>query len=65
VEDQRARIEGLIKKAWENARPPGGDGRYLYYADKAHFLAYCKRLCPGSFLIDGYLDNDFTIVMKK
>jgi preprotein translocase subunit SecA len=78
VEDQRARIEGLVKKAWEQARrvfafnlldaaarPSGGDGRYLYYADKVHFLAYCKSLCPGAFLIDGYLDNDFTIVMQR
>jgi hypothetical protein len=78
VEDQRARIEGLIKKAWTEARrvfafnlldaaarPSGGGDRYLYYAEKAHFLAYCKNLCPGAFLTDGYLDNDFTIVMKK
>jgi hypothetical protein len=28
-------------------------------------LAYCKNLCPGAFLIDGYLDNDFTIVMQR
>jgi hypothetical protein len=68
----------LIKKAWEKARrvfafnllddtskPPGGADRYLYYADKAHFLDYCKTLCPASRLVDGYLDNDFTIIMEK
>jgi hypothetical protein len=26
----------------EAARPSGGDGRYLYYADKAHFLGVCR-----------------------
>jgi hypothetical protein len=25
----------------------------------------CKTLCPGACLVDGYLDNDFTIVMEK
>jgi SAM-dependent methyltransferase len=78
VEDQAARIEGLIQKAWEKARrafafnlldararPVSGADRYLYYADKARFLDYCKTLCPGARLVDGYLDNDFTIVMEK
>jgi preprotein translocase subunit SecA len=78
VEDHAARIEGLINKAWEKAgrafafnlldaaaRPPGENDRYLYYADKARFLAYCKTLCPAAELVDGYLNNDFTIVMRK
>jgi hypothetical protein len=78
LRSKNARIEGLIKKAWEKARrvfafnllddtskPPGGADRSLYYADKAHFPDYCKTLCPASRLVDGYLDNDFTIIMEK
>ena len=49
----------------EAARLPREDDRYFYYADKARFLAYRKALCPGALLIDGYLDNDFAVIMKK
>ncbi|MDR1586212.1 MAG: methyltransferase domain-containing protein [Treponema sp.] len=78
MENQAAHIEDLIRNAWEKARrvfafnlldgkarPLTGDGRCLYYADKARFLACCKTLCSAARLVDGYLDNDFTIVMKK
>jgi trans-aconitate methyltransferase len=36
----------------------------FYYADKQEFLKYCRTLCPAARLIDGYLVNDFTLVLK-
>ncbi|MDR2430663.1 MAG: class I SAM-dependent methyltransferase [Candidatus Margulisbacteria bacterium] len=37
----------------------------FYYADKQEFYQYCRGLCPDTRLIDGYLVNDFTLVMPR
>jgi len=46
------------------------DARYLKAHDlQSHqsqeVLSYCRNLCPDSVLCDGYLDNDFSIYMRK
>jgi hypothetical protein len=39
------------------------DARF-YYADKRHFLQFCLAFCPQAFLVDGYLINDFSLILK-
>ncbi|GHV32587.1 hypothetical protein AGMMS4952_23210 [Spirochaetia bacterium] len=49
----------------KDAAPESGRERLLYYADKGYFLPFCKTLCENAVLVEGYLENDFTIVMRK
>jgi len=37
----------------------------FYYADKQEICQYCRTLCPETQLIDDYLVNDFTLVMRR
>jgi len=37
----------------------------LQSVDPFEMLAYCQDLCPDSALVDGYLNNDFTIYMRR
>ncbi|EPU7919537.1 class I SAM-dependent methyltransferase [Vibrio parahaemolyticus] len=39
--------------------------RMLEPHNKVGVLRYCRWLCPGAQLIEGYSDHDFTIVMIK
>jgi SAM-dependent methyltransferase len=76
--DQTAHIEELIRNMYaqagyafafnlldKDAKANSTGERHLYYADKGYFLRFCKTLCKNALLVDGYLDNDFTIVMRK
>jgi predicted TPR repeat methyltransferase len=76
--NQTAHIEKVIRKMWEqagyaaafnlldkNAVAASARERLLYYADKGHFFRFCQTLCENALLVDGYLANDFTIVMRR
>lgn len=39
--------------------------RLLASHNKEGVLRYCRLLCPESYLIEGYSDHDFTVVMIK
>lgn len=39
--------------------------RMLESHNKQGVLRYCRVLCAGSYLVEGYSDHDFTIVMPK
>jgi len=37
----------------------------FYYTNKKEIYKYCLELCPQARLIDGYLPNDFTVLLPR
>jgi trans-aconitate methyltransferase len=76
-EDQTQYIQNVIEKMYANSRLACAfnlldqdakhlyeqDGRF-YYADKRQILQFCRAFCPQALLVDGYLVNDFSLILK-
>lgn len=49
-----------------DARHVSGFGRFgLQCFEPQEILAYCRELCEACQLVDGYLENDFTLYMRR
>ncbi|MDR2428428.1 MAG: class I SAM-dependent methyltransferase [Candidatus Margulisbacteria bacterium] len=76
-DNQMQRIQNVIEKMYASSRLACAfnlldqDAMYLYeqdprfyYADKRYFLQLCRSFCPQALLVDGYLINDFSLILK-
>ncbi|GBR74493.1 SAM-dependent methyltransferases [Candidatus Termititenax aidoneus] len=76
-DNQAQHIQNVIEKMYASSRLACAfnlldkDAMHLYeqderfyYADKRQVLQFCRAFCPQALLVDGYLVNDFSLILK-